>query len=732
MRHVLVGVVLSVAAAMASLAAEGAPARSDNVEVRLVSDAASIAPGQTFHVGLHKTIAPTWHTYWINAGDAGEATEITWGLPDGLSAGSIIWPTPKVYTLGGVVTNYIFEDELLLNTEFRADETLQPGQTLRIDAELYWQECAEICIPVDNVNVSLELPVVAAGAQTRDPAWAERVDAALAAAPADLGVTAGLSRSEAGVVLSVADEALLAPAIAQGAVRDPYFFPLDDRAIDHNAAQPAAFGARGLALTLTPGPALRDDLPTIQGVLAFEERRDGGWARRSVQLTASAQAVDIGAAAGGAARPDGAASGGGLNATTIIGALVGAFVGGLILNLMPCVFPVLSIKALGFANKAHSDAGEIRAHGLMFLFGVLSTFAVLGGGLMALKAAGVGVGWGSQLQSPLAVAALAVLMFAIGLNLMGFFEVGTSLQSVGGGLADKGGAAGAFFTGVLAVAVAAPCTAPFMAGALGFAFAQPAYVAMPVFLALGLGLAAPFVALSLAPGLLRYLPKPGPWMETFKQVLAFPMFLTAIWLVWTLAIQTGAAGVAGVLVAMTGVAFTVWALRAAQGGGKTVARVAAAAGVAVTLAATGAAGAVSFTGADDGARSGARSGASGPAIVAEDAWSPDRVAALQAEGRGVFVDFTAAWCITCQVNKRTTLTQASVREVFAAHDVVFLTADWTNRDPVIAETLEQHGRAGVPLYLFYSGDGDVEVLPQLLTPQIVINAVERTLSEQAS
>jgi thiol:disulfide interchange protein DsbD len=443
-----------------------------------------------------------------------------------------------------------------------------------------------------------------------------------------------------------------------------------------------------------------------------------------VEIDPALTPVDIGAeSSAGAASGLGAGaprSGGTLGFLSgeggLLGYLLGAVIGGLILNLMPCVFPVLFIKALGFAKRAHDAPGEVRRHGLVFLAGVLSTFLLLAGALIGLKAAGQQVGWGFQLQDPVFVAALALLMFTIGLNLMGAFEIGGGLQNLGSGLAAKGGDIGAFFTGVLAVVVATPCTAPFMAGAVGFALAQPAWASLAVFAALGVGLALPFVALSFAPGLLRLLPKPGPWMDTLKQLFAFPMFLTAVWLVWTLAQQSGAAGVGLVLLAMTALGFGVWVLRATSGRtgvGAWVGRGAAALFVIAALA-----GVAGQRGAVPAAE------AASLAAVEEAAWSPEKVASLRAEGKSVFVDFTAAWCITCQFNKRVALTVLEVQAAFAAKNVVFLTADWTNRDDVIAAELERHGRSGVPLYLLYGPSGEPMILPQLLTPDIVIAAVE--------
>ncbi len=720
-------VLIMLFAAAPAWAAESATARSDNVTVRLISDAASIAPGDTFHVAIYKEIAPDWHTYWRNAGTAGESTEVRWDLPDGLSAGEIIWPAPEVYNLAGVVTNYIYEDELVLAVPFTASDALTPGGDVLVTANLYWQECADICIPVDDVSLTLRLPVAETGASARDPRWAARMDQALADAPADLGFDAGLTRDGDVVRLNLADETLGA-AIAEGAVRDPYFFPYDAKIIDYNAPQPAVYHARGFSLALTPGAALRDGLQPISGVVAFEERRGGDWARRAVVVTAAPGAVGggLGAVAAGGVGQDG--DGRALGWAGLIGLVAASFLGGLILNLMPCVFPVLSIKALAFVNKAHEHPGEVRRQGVAFLAGVLTTFTVFAGAILALKAAGQAVGWGFQLQSPAFVTALAVLMFAIGLNLLGFFEVGTSLQGVGGGLAARGGGVGAFFTGVLAVAVAAPCVGPFLGAPLGFALTQPAYVAVALFWAIGLGLAAPFVAVSVAPQLLRALPKPGPWMETFKQALSFPMFLTAIWLVWTLAQQTGANGVGLALVAMTAVAFAVWAFGATGGRagfGARAAQAGAVASLVVAALAIVAAGAVSATAPASASASAAD--AAGDGAGAHDAWSPQKVAALRAEGRPVFVDFTAAWCITCQANKRLTLNQPAVRAAFEQYDVAFLTADWTNRDPDIAEALAAHGRAGVPLYLLLVDDRDAITLPQVLTPQIVIAALKDAL-----
>jgi thiol:disulfide interchange protein DsbD len=391
---------------------------------------------------------------------------------------------------------------------------------------------------------------------------------------------------------------------------------------------------------------------------------------------------------------------------------------------MPCVFPVLSLKAAALAGHAH-EASRVRAQGLAFLFGVVTTFLALAGALLVARAAGQAVGWGFQLQSPQVVAVLALVMLLVALNLSGVFEIGTSVQNAGSGLAAKGGLAGSFFTGVLAVVVAAPCTAPFMAGAIGYALVQPPAMSLAVFLALALGLAAPFVALSFAPALLKRMPKPGPWMDILRRALAFPMYAAAAWLVWVLSIQGGPTGLARMLGAAVLAAFAAWLFglsqaRKALGKPALVPSVLAAVALIASLA-------------------GVTIGAYAPPAVAEETgtplsqaaeipsepWSPERVAQLQAEGRPIFVNFTAAWCVTCQVNDKVALSTKRAAEAFQAANAVYLKGDWTNRNAEIAAALAAQGRAGVPLYLVYpKGGGPPKVLPQLLTDGLVAKALK--------
>ncbi|MGF1463000.1 MAG: protein-disulfide reductase DsbD family protein [Maricaulaceae bacterium] len=690
-------------------------AREPYVEARLLPGADRLVPGQPVYIALEQQITPGWHTYWRNPGDSGEPTRIDWRLPEGYSAGEILWPTPKPYPLGPL-TNYGYSDELVLPVAITAPATATPGETVTLEAYATWLVCSDICVP-EEATLRVDM-VLGAGPAQPHPIYGAKVERAVAAAPIDAGFEAGARLTPAGLELGVAD-AVLAGAVASDGLRNPYFFPFEAGIVDHAAAQTVVFGSSGLTLTLTPGFAVNGALDgPVTGLLAYDARiAEDRWERHAVEITAPPVEV-LPTGAQPSARLGSSAAGVGLWL-----AMFGfAALGGLILNVMPCVFPILSMKALAMARQAHDNPGRVARHGWVFFAGVLVSFLALASVLIALKAAGEQIGRGFQLQSPPVVAGLALLMFTVGLNLLGVFEVGGRLTGAGASLAAKGGDAGAFFTGVLAVVVAAPCTAPFMGQALGFALTQSAPIGLAIFAALGAGYGAPFLILSLRPGLLRVLPKPGPWMERFKQFLAFPMFATAIWLVWVLAAQSGAAGVAGALCGMLAIGFLVWVFKNFGAGRGPGARAAQAVAALVLLAALGGLALTPDGQAPGGVK--ARAAVADPAKGVGEPWSPERVAELRAQGKRVFVDFTAAWCITCQVNKRVALAQDPVRAAFDDHDVVLLTADWTNRDARIAETLAAYGRSGVPLYLLYSErEEKPHVLPAVLTPGVVIEAV---------
>lgn len=705
---------LLAATLLAGAAVAGPVVNSGHIESELVTQEAGIAPGGTIYVALRQKIIPDWHTYWRNPGDAGEATKIVWTLPAGWTAGDMVWPTPIKAKLGPLL-DYAYEGEVLIPVPISAPADAQVGTTISLNAAVSYLVCEQVCVPED-AKLTVLLPVVA-GAAGADPKWGPVIADVLAKAPKPAGLKAVFKLDGQALKLAVTGGPLKGADMA-GA----YFFPYSPKVIEHAADQVIDRGPEGLTLTLKPGYDFVGGGTAPAEMLGVLSTKAGAWEVTATAGEPPASAGGLGAPAAETAPATGGAVSGGL-----VGALLFAFVGGLILNLMPCVFPVLSMKAASLAGHAH-DAGKTRLQGLVFLLGVVATFLALAGVLLAVRAGGAAVGWGFQLQSPIVIAGLALLMLLVALNMSGVFEIGTSVQNVGSGASSQGGATGAFFTGALAVVVAAPCTAPFMAGALGYALTQPALVSLAVFLALALGFAAPFVAVAFIPGLLRLLPRPGAWMDVLKKGLAFPMYGAALWLVWVFSQQADTLALGEVLVAGVLAAFGAWLYGLAQSRGAAgkdaivptlVALLAV--GLAIALAVSAAISAKPPT----TAAAASAQAPSGPGLAAE-VWSPEKVKELQAAGRPVLVDFTAAWCVTCQVNEKVALSGAKVAEAFKAQNAVYLKADWTNRDPAIAKALAGFNRVGVPLYVVYPKNGGQPViLPQLLTEGLVIEAIEK-------
>ena len=705
MMRFLAGLVLALTTAvLAPAAAHAAPVDTGHLVAELVAESQGVAPGRTVHLALRQKIDKGWHTYWRNSGDSGEATKLVWTLPAGWRAGDIVWAPPHRQPTGPLM-NYGYTGEVLLPVPVEVPKDARPGAIVTLKAAASFLVCEEICVPEDAV-LEIALPVVAE-APADDPAWAAPIRAALAAAPRPADLAAAFSVEGGGLRLAVAG-----PTLAGVTGSDAYFFPFSGAAIEHAAPQTIERGPQGLTLSIKSGFAFKDGAspPDLSGVL----QADG----RFYEIKAMPGPAPQGASGLGA--PPAPATAGGAD-LGLLSAVLFAFVGGLILNLMPCVFPVLAMKAASLAGHGDEHAAA-RRQGLAFLAGVLATFLALAGALIALQAAGAAVGWGFQLQSPAVVAVLALLMLLVGLNLSGVFEVGASLQGVGQGFASRQGLVGAFFTGALAVVVAAPCTAPFMAPALGWALTQAPAAALAVFAALGLGFAAPFTAVAFAPALMRRLPRPGPWMDGFRKVLAFPMYGASAWLVWVLSIQVAASGLARLLAAAVAIAFCAWLggaaqRRAAQGGSARPLAIAA-----LLLGAAVLVGAVWPPYEPPTAASGT---SSATAVVPYEPYSPARLAALRAEGRPVFVNYTAAWCVTCQVNERVALSTQGLADALKRANAVYLKADWTRKDADIAAELAAHGRAGVPLYLVYPAKGGApKVLPQLLTEPVVVKAIE--------
>ena len=700
--------VLALSLAVALLS-PGAPARASvvntgHIQAELVADRVSVAPGGVVHVALRQKIQPGWHTYWRNPGDSGQPVTLDWTLPGGWRAGDITWPTPQRLRIGPLM-DYGYEGKVLLPVAITAPADAKPGQSVTLKAHAAFLVCKDVCIPED-AQLSLALPVTSAPGAI-DPSWGAAIAATLAAAPAPAGLTAAVTASANGLRLSV-----VGPAVKGADFADAYFYPYDPSAIDQPSPQIIDRGSDGVSLTLVPGQGFKSGKPpaTLDGVLAFGGRAVEVSARPGPPLPGS----------GGLGAPAAAAS-----PAKLLTAIGFAFLGGLILNLMPCVFPVLSMKAASFASHAHRPV-EARVQGLAYMAGAVATFLVLAGTLIAARTAGQAVGWAFQLQSPIVIAGLTLVMLLVALNLSGVFEVGSSLQAAAGeaGASDPGGTLGAAFTGALAVIVAAPCTAPFMAPAIGFALTQSPIVALSIFLFLGLGLAAPFTALAFSPALLRLMPSPGAWMEGLKKVLAFPMYATTAWLFWVFCQQVGEGGQAAVLAAAVLAGFASWLFGVGQRrqiAGRPAVATLGSAGLAMVLAL-----ALALWPQPPKTTAQAATPATAGGELASEPYSPARVAELRAQGHPVFVNFTAAWCITCQVNDKVALSGRGVSEAFRKAGVVYLIGDWTNRDAVIAQTLAQYGRAGVPLYLMYGPKSDdAQVLPQLLTQSVVIDAVHK-------
>ena len=697
---------------------------SPHSDATLVSETASVAPGEPFTVALRIDMEDGWHSYWKNPGDSGEPIAIDWALPEGFEASSFQWPYPHRIDVA-MLTSYGYSDEVLLLSTITPPETLEPGTTVTLAGKAEWLICADICLPAE-ASVERALPVTASS-----PAPSPHADAiaeARAKVPEPVGDwTVQAARSSGSYALALTPAGGARPDLS-GA----QFYPAEEEVLDHAAPQTVSRQGGTYLLALQQSPYAEAPAERLQGVLVAP---DGQTWDEAGEVRAMTVDVPVDSVLSGVA----AASGGTRSSLSLPWALLFAFAGGLLLNLMPCVFPVLSVKILGFARKAGDKSTIVRRHGVLFGAGVLVSMWALAGVLLGLRAAGSEIGWGFQLQSPTFIALMALLFVGIGLNLLGAFEVGTTLMNWGGRMqsaSPSDGNMGAFMTGVLATVVATPCTAPFMGAALGVALTLSTAGALAIFTALGVGMAVPYVALSMSPRLLEKLPKPGAWMETLKQLFAFPMFATAIWLVWVFGQQTGHGAVALLLFGMLLLGMAAWVVHrwSAPQLSRAAALVTRSAVAAMVLGAV----AAGVIGAGVERSASATSGTTAADASARGAstWQPfstDKIERLRAEGRPVFVDFTAAWCLTCQVNERTVLNTNAVQRAFDERNVALIKADWTNRDPAITKALESHGRSGVPVYVLYPGDGSgPTLLPEVLTEDIVLNALEAVPASDAA
>ena len=691
--------------------ADAQPSASGHVAAELVSEFNALAPGRTANVGLRLVHEPHWHTYWIVPGDAGLPTQVRWQMPPGFQAGPLQWPVPQVLRVGSLA-NYGYEGTVLLPAAVAVPGATRDGSQVHLAAHADWLVCNDICIP-ESADLALDLPVNKAEAAT--PTRFRDEFAATAA------------RVPHPVALSGADAIVDGSRIRLRFVPDrPLdrldFFPLEPSRIQAAAPQRLNAAPGGATLDLLAAEPVAADFKVLRGVLVANggpgQPNGAGWA--GVVEVALKPGVVPTFAPGGATQGEPAAAPGGAatGSMSLALALVGAFLGGLILNLMPCVFPVLSLKLLALVQHRHRGDPSLAAHGVAFTAGAVASFVLLACALVVLRAGGSQLGWGFQLQAPLVVALLTALFFAIGLNLLGAFEVSfgqTLVNSEAAQRFDSHHLPGSFLTGVLAVLVASPCTAPFMGAALGYAIAQPAPAALAVFAALGLGMAAPYLTLTLSPSLLQRLPRPGAWMQHLRQLMAFPMFITCVWLLWVLAQQIDVDALALVLGALVALGLAAWSAGQAQRGARAFGWVGTVAAALSVLAMVGAT--------ERGSAAPARAGIERADSEAWSEWSQPALAQALSRGHPVFVDFTAAWCVTCQANKRLVLYRNRVATAFAARGVTLLRADWTNRNDAIARELARFGRNGVPLYVLYDSTGRAHVLPEILTEGAVLDAL---------
>jgi thiol:disulfide interchange protein len=653
----------------------------EHTKVELIAESQSVAPGQSLSLAIRMTPNKDWHTYYKNYGDTGLETTANWTLPTGFSAGPLDYPTPVRIATADIM-NFGYKSASTLLLKLQAPATITTD-ALPISVQLNYLVCsAEICVP-ESATLNMQLRK---GDGALDASRAAFFAAAREAMPKAMPWPARYAASK--------NTFKLVAEIGEGlpVFEEVLFYPTQMGIMANSRAQTVSY--RNGILHIETGGVLEDTPPQqLDGVLSFKTKGSEvleGFAIKAIYdaklLTEKSTATP-----------------------SAFVALAFALLGGLLLNLMPCVFPILSLKALALA-KSGGTAAHAKRDALWYSIGVIATFLVLAGALFALRAAGQSIGWGFQLQDPRVVGVLALLMVAVALNLFGVFEVNTQLSGAGQSLTEKSGSSGAFWTGALAVLVATPCTAPFMAGALGAAFLLPPVIGLLIFACLGLGMALPFLLLGYVPALRGWLPKPGAWMATFKTLLGFPLLLTALWLVWVVGQQAGIDVIFKLLAAALLLSFGLWLLGTQR---KIMVRGLAALFILGSILVP-----LRFSTAQGNNSSNSLAGA---------AYSDAALAKARATGKPVFVYFTADWCISCKVNERSTLADANVQQAFKAAGATLLVGDWTKRDDNITRTLARYGRSGVPLYLWFPDENaDAEILPQLLSPDIMMKVIAKT------
>jgi len=700
----IVAVTLALGACIPLFAASSS-ADLPHVHVQLIAPNAQFHPGQN-DAGLYFKLEPGWHVYWKNPGDAGEPPHIKWTNSPQVTVGPLKYPIPKRLPLGPLM-DFGYEDEVVFPLQVNLAGNAAGSATLH--AKVDWLVCRGSCIP-EKTELEIARPV-GQGSDTVQPdqqIWARLGNRLPQEPPSNLKI--GFVPTGGGFRLTVNTGQRETEAS---------FFPSSPDILSNPAPQAATPTATGITLDLKKDENLAANPKELTGLLLLSGNRayelvvpsgppKPARAAPSEAAPAAATSLEV------STNPPAAGSTASVAKTGLAGAATFAFLGGLILNLMPCVFPVLFIKGLSLVQSGGEERHKLRNHGLVYTLGILVSFWVLVGVLLGLRSAGSHLGWGFQFQSPVFLSLMAALLFFLGLSLAGQFEIGLTLTSAGGSLAAKQGYTGSFFTGVLAVIVATPCTAPFMGVALGYALSQTAIVTFAVFTALALGLAAPYLALTLQPAWTRVLPRPGAWMEVLKQAVSVPIFGTVIWLAWVIANAYGAAVLAALLASFLLLAIAGWFLGRwpAKGWSSAIAALLILVVVLTAIVAPKQLGQTAEAQNQAGNSSGWQP------------WSADAVTRFQSQGRPVFVDFTASWCLSCQVNERVALGKPEVRKAFADANVVLMRADWTRYDENITRALNGFGRSGVPTYALYvPGESQPRLLPEVLTPGIVTNAL---------
>ena len=642
----------------------------------IITESNQISSDETMLVGLKFKLNSGWHTYWENPGDAGAGASVVWELPPGFTASEILWPGPTKIPVEPLMT-YGYEDEALLLTKITSPKTI--SYPVNIGAKVSWFTCKDICLPQEG-EVSIKL-LQGSKFKNEFTSVLKEIEKTV---PIDLSSPHRLSLLDNKIFLQFERE-------GSQQISSAYFFPAEYGFISYVAHQKLEKNDKSFSLELTPAE-VQVKTSNLKGVLKLN--LDGASEYYNLDLPLLYKADTS------------------LLSLNLITALFFAFIGGLILNAMPCVFPILSIKILGFIEQSQGSREKMMKHGLVFSAGVLTTFLIVAGLLLFLRSTGDSIGWGYQLQSPLIISLLIYLFVAVGIVFMGNLVLGSQLAKYGVLAQGQRDLAGSFLTGVLAVVVASPCTAPFMGPALGMAFLQPGLGSLFIFLALGIGFSLPYMTLSIFPQLLSKLPKPGEWMETLKQIMAFPMWGSALWLTWVLSSQVELQSVFAVLIGALLVAASLWLLEKtqnSQGLSRSFALFISVILLAFSLWLI------------------PNSYKESPEEIGgnEYRFSSERLENLRLNQQAVFLNFTADWCITCKVNEAIALNRESVKKILADKNIVYLKADWTRKDPEIASMLANYGRTGVPLYILFPPQGEPIILPELLTEDLLLDFLNK-------